>query len=109
MDVNSACGQTGRMRLHEDHDGTAASCPRCGWPETEPYEVVSRHPTSNGTVVYTRCLCGLLHVRRSRGARPGAPLARGSRPAPAVSFGPLPESPAHRCGTGSGEQPHHER
>ena len=35
-------------------------CPRCCWPQREPYEVVSRHATSTGTIVYTRCACGLL-------------------------------------------------
>ncbi|GAA1771726.1 hypothetical protein [Streptomonospora arabica] len=38
-------------------------CPDCGWPEEEIYQVVSRHPTSTGMVVYTRCACGRLQVR----------------------------------------------
>lgn len=38
-------------------------CPRCGWPEAETYEVLSRHLTSQGVVTYTRCACGGVQVR----------------------------------------------
>ncbi|WP_157036251.1 hypothetical protein [Streptomonospora alba] len=38
-------------------------CPDCGWPESEIYQVVSRHLTSTGMVLYTRCACGRLQVR----------------------------------------------
>ncbi|TDD71837.1 hypothetical protein [Actinomadura rubrisoli] len=66
-------------------------CPRCGWPVTEAYEVLSRHLTSEGVVSYTRCACGEVQVRvqpygpgevvsASRGDNPprGAP-PRGTR------------------------------
>lgn len=43
-----------------DTEQTPAPCPRCGWDQRDPYEIVSRHPTSAGVVVYTRCACGLL-------------------------------------------------
>ncbi|MFG2000720.1 hypothetical protein ACGFNU_16405 [Spirillospora sp. NPDC048911] len=38
-------------------------CPRCGWPEDETYEVLSRHLTSDGVVSYTRCACGEVQMR----------------------------------------------
>jgi RNase P subunit RPR2 len=37
-------------------------CADCGWPLAQPVEVVSRHATSTGTVVYGRCACGTLHM-----------------------------------------------
>jgi hypothetical protein len=39
-------------------------CPRCGWPTAEPFEVVSRHVTSEGMIVWSRCACGRLQVHR---------------------------------------------
>lgn len=65
----------------------APRCPNCGWPEREPYEILSRHRTSSGVVVYTRCICGALQVRvlapdqgvdgpvLALGRAPGRPLA----------------------------------
>ncbi|TDC52675.1 hypothetical protein E1281_18855 [Actinomadura sp. KC345] len=38
-------------------------CPCCGWPESQVYEVLSRHLTSEGVVTYTRCACGEPQVR----------------------------------------------
>jgi RNase P subunit RPR2 len=40
----------------------ASVCRRCDRPVDQSNELVSRHRTSEGTVVYTRCACGLLHV-----------------------------------------------
>jgi hypothetical protein len=40
-----------------------STCPRCGWPEAETYEVLSRHLTSQGIVTYTRCACGEVQIR----------------------------------------------
>jgi hypothetical protein len=37
-------------------------CPVCAWPESEPYEVISRHLTSEGLVTYSRCACGEVRV-----------------------------------------------
>ncbi len=37
-------------------------CTDCGWPLAEPAYVVSRHPTTQGVIVYTRCACGRLRV-----------------------------------------------
>lgn len=39
------------------------SCPICGWPDAQPFQVVSRQRTSEGLTVYTRCACGSLQVR----------------------------------------------
>lgn len=51
--------------MHHTHAlVSAAACRHCGWPDSEPYEVVSRHATTEGVIVYTRCVCGVLHVRR---------------------------------------------
>ncbi|WP_245887238.1 mediator of RNA polymerase II transcription subunit 16 [Umezawaea tangerina] len=33
-------------------------CPACGWPVDDPAHPDSAHPTSAGTVVYRRCVCG---------------------------------------------------
>ncbi|WP_067965240.1 hypothetical protein [Nocardiopsis trehalosi] len=43
-------------------DGTEPTCPDCGWPDAEVYEVVSRHPVSTGLLLYTRCPCGRLRA-----------------------------------------------
>lgn len=43
-------------------------CPHCGWPDTEPYQVLSRHRTQNGMTVWSRCPCGSLQVRVVDGA-----------------------------------------
>ncbi|MFI2026682.1 hypothetical protein [Streptomyces buecherae] len=32
------------------------------WPLAEPVRVVSRHRTTEGVVVYARCVCGRLRV-----------------------------------------------
>ncbi|WP_345605567.1 hypothetical protein [Pseudonocardia adelaidensis] len=53
-------------------------CPVCGWPTAEPYQVVSRHPTSEGTITWSRCACGRLQVHRGdtlvlRSPRPALP------------------------------------
>lgn len=67
-------------------------CAYCGWPEAEPYEVVSRHDTSEGTVVYTRCACGRLQVRRDHSAAPVLSSRSAAADAPtrgAAAGGPL--------------------
>jgi len=43
-------------------DETVKRCPFCGWPEDE-YDVVSRHHTSEGQAIWTRCVCGSLQMR----------------------------------------------
>ncbi len=55
----------------------ALACRYCGWPEQETYEVVSRHRTSEGTVVYSRCACGALQVRVHRRNAAEVVAARG--------------------------------
>jgi len=44
-------------------DETVKRCPFCGWPEDELYEEASRHRTSEGQTVWTRCVCGSLQMR----------------------------------------------
>ncbi|MCT2583032.1 hypothetical protein [Actinophytocola gossypii] len=39
------------------------TCPHCGWPDAEPAEIVSRHPTTSGLTLWTRCRCGSLQAR----------------------------------------------
>lgn len=39
----------------------AGTCIDCGWPHTDA-EVVSRHRTSQGLVVWSRCVCGALQI-----------------------------------------------
>lgn len=38
-------------------------CPYCGWPDADPFAVVSRHSTPEGMTVWSRCSCGSLQVR----------------------------------------------
>lgn len=40
-----------------------ATCPYCGRPDADPFQVVSRHRTSTGQTVWTRCGCGSLQMR----------------------------------------------
>lgn len=62
-------------------DTNTKRCRRCGWPEEQPYETVSRHHTSTGVIVYTRCACGLLQVRSyPHQGRRSALIARGACP-----------------------------
>ncbi|MBV2365666.1 hypothetical protein ACFPZ0_14875 [Streptomonospora nanhaiensis] len=58
------------MEAHAEHE---ARCPDCGWPEADVYQVVSRHPTSTGMLLYTRCACGRLQVRALRVPGVGRP------------------------------------
>ena len=101
MDSHGRPGKTGRMSVHApsapdpDHGhhsspevaANPTRCPHCGWPDAEPYAVVSRHVTSTGVVVYTRCACGRLGVRQYGGG-----AGRLVTSAPAV---PLPSARAH--------------
>ncbi|HEY7598072.1 MAG TPA: hypothetical protein VH969_33360 [Actinophytocola sp.] len=43
-------------------------CPHCGWPDAQPFQVVSRHRTTEGQTVWSRCSCGSLQVRVVDGA-----------------------------------------
>ncbi|MFJ9553490.1 hypothetical protein ACIRPH_06720 [Nocardiopsis sp. NPDC101807] len=38
-------------------------CPHCGWPDDQPFLVVSRHATGLGLTVWVRCACGSVQVR----------------------------------------------
>jgi hypothetical protein len=71
-------GMTSRSPCDTPPDAAETVCPNCGWPEDVPYRVLSWHRTSTGVVVYTRCACGALQVRRQ--ARSGGDdlLARGA-------------------------------
>ncbi|MEV5707884.1 hypothetical protein [Actinoallomurus sp. NPDC052274] len=40
-----------------------SECPTCGWSDSDVYEVLSRHLTSEGVVTYSRCVCGEVQVR----------------------------------------------
>ncbi|WP_067548090.1 hypothetical protein [Nocardia crassostreae] len=40
-------------------------CEHCGWPDSQPFETLSRHRTSEGVVTYTRCACGSVRMRLS--------------------------------------------
>jgi len=44
-------------------------CPHCGWPDDEPFEVVSKLVTIGALTVWTRCCCGSLQVRVGGAAR----------------------------------------
>jgi len=53
-------------------------CPNCGWPESVLYNVVSRHLTSTGMIVYSRCVCGALQVRHLTTSGGTGLVARGA-------------------------------
>jgi hypothetical protein len=55
---------TGPLRQAWCMDRIAETCPRCGWPTAEPFQVISRHVTSEGTITWSRCACGRLQVHR---------------------------------------------
>lgn len=83
MDVKGAGPQTG---LVNEPNSKNDRCRRCGRPESQPFETVSRHTTSTGVIVYTRCACGLLQVRSHPLTGPRAGLiARGRCPATAAA------------------------
>ncbi|MET7640190.1 hypothetical protein [Streptomyces sp. NPDC005438] len=60
-------------------------CPHCGWPDAEPFQVVSRHHTGRGQTVWTRCGCGSLQIRSvdETGVRV---LSRGAPSEPASDY-----------------------
>ena len=63
---------------------TATLCPHCGWPDSaEPFQVLSRHSTTTGHTVWTRCGCGSLQMRVVDGR--GVRVVSRSRPAEAQS------------------------
>lgn len=45
-----------RDRVHE------TACLDCAWPGAGAQDVLSRHRTSEGTIVWTKCVCGAFHV-----------------------------------------------
>jgi hypothetical protein len=53
--ASSAAPEAGRAAI--------TLCPYCGRPDAEPFQVVSRHRTSAGQTVWTRCQCGSLQMR----------------------------------------------
>ncbi|WP_069816723.1 hypothetical protein [Streptomyces sp. TP-A0874] len=55
-----------------------SSCPYCGWPDADPPRELSRHRTSTGETVWTRCGCGSLQMRLLD--ETGAEIAARSRP-----------------------------
>ncbi|WP_031506155.1 hypothetical protein [Streptomyces megasporus] len=65
-----------------------SQCPHCGWPDARPIKVVSRHSTSTGQTVWTRCACGSLQMRVVDEA--GARIAVRGRPDPR---GPVADRP----------------
>jgi len=71
MDLTGFVAEAGCMRC-TDPD----RCPYCGWPTAEPFQVVSRHVTSEGTLIWSRCACGRLQAHRS-----GTLVARANRTA----------------------------
>ncbi|CAM3377618.1 hypothetical protein [Stackebrandtia soli] len=50
----------------------ATHCPHCGWLDAEPYQTISRRlDRDSSQLVWTRCACGSLQLRRhQRGAEP---------------------------------------
>lgn len=48
---------------HQAGSAAITRCPYCGYPDAEPFRVLSRHRTSAGQTVWTRCRCGSLQTR----------------------------------------------
>lgn len=98
-------------------------CPHCGWPDAQPFQLVSRHRTHAGETVWTRCSCGSLQVRvrDANGTRITArsrPVAATPTPrvqpatvpdaGPPPEAGPLPDTETDAnpdTGTGTGTDP----
>jgi hypothetical protein len=40
-----------------------SQCPYCGWPDGTPVRDLSRHPTEEGVLSWTRCACGSVQAR----------------------------------------------
>ena len=38
-------------------------CPHCGWPDEQPFLVMSKHVTGHGLTVWVRCACGSVQMR----------------------------------------------
>lgn len=57
-------------------------CPYCGRPDTEPFQVLSRHRTSTGQTAWARCTCGSLQMRVQEAA--GEQIAARGRPRRAI-------------------------
>ena len=67
-------------------------CPHCGWPDDQPFQIVSRHRTATGETVWTRCSCGSLQMRvlDPAGTRVTA-RSRPAAPAPRVAPTTVPD------------------
>jgi hypothetical protein len=59
MDLMVSMGDAGAMTR-----SAAETCQTCGWPIAEPYQIVSRHLTSEGVITWSRCACGRLQAHR---------------------------------------------
>lgn len=71
-------------------------CPACGWPDSSPVTLLSRHPTVEGTVCYVRCVCGSVSVRLEPHSTTAARvLARGGATRPDAD---KPDPPADGSG-----------
>ncbi|MDA1358941.1 hypothetical protein O1R50_04870 [Glycomyces luteolus] len=55
------------------------TCSACGWTDDDGGDVVSRHHTSEGVIVWTRCVCGAVRARRHR-LGPAEPVAGADPP-----------------------------
>lgn len=67
----------------EEASGAAITlCPYCGRPDAGPFQVLSRHRTSIGETVWTRCACGSLQIRVRDAA--GERIAARGRPHRAI-------------------------
>jgi len=75
----------------------AQRCPGCGWPLADTYEPVSRHDTSEGLVLYSRCPCGRLQVRGG----PASPVVSGRAAEPVDTEVTVPRSARSRRLLGS--------
>ena len=48
------------VTMNATHDLMQDHCQRCGRLRMQSARVLSRHTTSEGVIVYTQCVCGLL-------------------------------------------------
>jgi hypothetical protein len=54
--------------------GEITTCSVCGWTGDDREAIVSRHHTSEGVIVWTRCVCGTVRARLHR-IGPAEPVA----------------------------------
>jgi hypothetical protein len=51
------------VTMNSNNDSMPERCGQCGRLRTHAVQILSRHTTSDGVVVYSECICGRLEAR----------------------------------------------